>query len=488
MTLLSYKNLFLYFYILLCLVIICNVSSAKKLQKRDLTSCLADVQGTLVYPNSPGYNADLIDENIRVNYTPSVIVYAKIVADVQFSVYCASSLNMSISARSGGHSYEKYSSAGAIVVDITNLNQIVINSTTNTAIIGAGNRLGPIYYTLSQAGFLIPAGTCPSVGIGGHALGGGYGLCGRKYGPALDSILSMDLVDPTGRLITVNKDQYTDLFFALRGAGANNFGIVTSFTFKIYPTPPSVTSISLTYALTNIQNVFNVYHQLGSSLPDDLSFSIVIDNGSVEFQGVYLGTQTNANQILSQFITQSQPTSTKFTEESFFNSVVRWGFQQENGTINPYHSPSDFKAKSFYVKSPGLSAAGVQSLITFMQGLPTTCPTYAIFDLYAGGATNNVPANATAFVHRDVFYSIELFTTLNGDNATNQQCFNQLNSFSETFQANYTDYSCYQNYIDRDLTDWQTRYYGSNLPALIAVKKIYDPNNVFSYAQSIPLV
>ncbi|RIB00613.1 hypothetical protein C2G38_1144212, partial [Gigaspora rosea] len=303
MTSLSYKNLFLYFYILLGLIIIRN-------KKRDLTSCLADVQGTLVYPNSPGYNADLIDENTRVNFTPSVIVYAKTVADVQFSVYCASSLNMSISARSGGHSYEKYSSAGAIVVDITNLNKIDINSTANTAVIGAGNRLGSIYYTLSQAGFLIPAGTCPSVGIGGHALGGGYGLYGRKYGLALDSILSMDLVDPTGRLITVNKDQYTDLFFALRGAGVNNFGIVTSFTFKIYPTPPSVTSISLNYALTNIQIVFDAYNQLGSSLPDDISFSIVIYNGSVEFQGVYLGTQTNANQILSQFITQSQPTST----------------------------------------------------------------------------------------------------------------------------------------------------------------------------------
>ncbi|RIB20231.1 Glucooligosaccharide oxidase [Gigaspora rosea] len=484
MTSLSYK---IYFYILLCLIIICNISSAKTLKKRDLTSCLADVQGTLVYPNSPEYNADLIDENTRVNFTPSVIVYTKTVTDVQLSVYCASSLNMSISARSGGHSYEKYSSAGAIVVDITNLNKIDINSTANTAVIGAGNRLGSIYYTLSQAGFLIPAGTCPNIGIGGHALGGGYGLYGRKYGLALDSILSMDLVDPTGRLIIVNKDQYTDLFFALLGAGANNFGIVTSFTFKIYPTPPSVTSISLNYAITNIQNVFDAYNQLGSSLPDDISFSIVIDNGSIEFQGVYLGTQTNANQILSQFITQSQPTSTQFTEESFFNSVLRRGFQQTNGTIYLFHSPSDFKAKSFYVKSPGLSAAGVQSLITFMKGLPTTCPTYAIFDLYAGGAANNVPANATAFVHRDELYSIKLLTTLNGDNATNQQCFNQLNSFGEAFQANYTDYSCYQNYIDRDLTDWQTRYYGSNLPALIAIKKIYDPNNVFNYPQSIPL-
>ncbi|CAG8566144.1 1765_t:CDS:2, partial [Cetraspora pellucida] len=458
-----------------------------KLRKRDLTSCLADVQGKKVYPNDPEYNSDLIDENTRVMFTPSVIIYANIVADVQFSVYCASTLNMSISVRSGGHSYEKYGTIGAIVVDITNLNQIAINSTAKTAVVGAGGRLGPTFYALSQAGFLTPLGTCPSVGIGGHTLGGGYGLFGRKYGPASDNVLSMDLVDPTGRLITVTADKYTDLFFALRGAGANNYGIVTTFTFQIYPTPPKVTSISLKYNLTNIQTLFDTTRQLGPTLPDDVSFSIVIDSGSVELQGVYLGSQSSATQVMSQFVSLSQPTSNQFTEESVFDSVVRWGFQQSNGTIYPYHSPSNFKAKSFYTKSPGLSAQGVQSLVTFMTGLPTTCPTYAVFDLYTGGAATRIAANATAFVHRDVFHSIELFTTLTGDNTTNAQCITQLNSFGETFQSNYTDYSCYQNYIDRDLTDWQHRYYGSNLPALIAAKNIYDPNNVFGYVQGIPL-
>ncbi|CAG8547699.1 17456_t:CDS:2 [Racocetra persica] len=475
-------------YILFYLIIGCKVSSANKLRKRDLASCLVNVQGKKVYPSDPEYNSDIIDANSRIMFTPSVIIHTNIVADVQFSVSCASTLNMSISVRSGGHSYEKYSTAGAIVVDITNLNQIDIDSAAKTAVIGAGNRLGPIYYALSQAGFLIPAGTCPGVGIAGHALGGGYGQIGRKYGLALDSIISMDLVDATGRLITVTADEYSDLFFALRGAGANNYGIVTSFTFQIYPTLPKVTSISLKYDLNKIQTLFDATKQLGPTLPDDISFSIVIEKSSVEFQGVYLGSQSSATQVMSQFISLSQPTSNQFTEESFFDSVVRWGFQQTSDTINPYHSPSKFKAKSFYVKSSGLSAEGVQSLVNFMKGLPTACPTYAIFDLYAGGAAARVEENATAFVHRNVFHSIELFTTLNGDNTMNTQCYNQLNSFGEIFQSNYTDYSCYQNYIDRDLTDWQHRYYGNNLPALIAVKKIYDPNNVFGYDQGIPLV
>ncbi|CAG8784954.1 4058_t:CDS:1, partial [Racocetra fulgida] len=189
---------------------------------------------------------------------------------------------------------------------------------------------------------------------------------------------------------------YTDLFFALRGAGSNNYGVVTSFTFRIYPALPKVTYISLKYDLNKIQTLYDATKQLGPTLPDDISFSIVIDNSSVEFEGVYLGSQSGATQAMSQFISLSQPTSNQFTEKSFFDSVVRRGLKQESGTINPYHSPKKFKAKSFYVKSSGLSAEGVQLLVNFMKGLPTACPTFAIFDLYAGGAATRIAENATA--------------------------------------------------------------------------------------------
>ncbi|CAG8735019.1 24140_t:CDS:2, partial [Dentiscutata erythropus] len=94
-----------------------------------------------------------------------------------------------------------------------------------------------------------------------------------------------------------------------------------SYTPSIYPTPPTVTSISLNYDITKIQTFFDAYNQLGSALPDDLSFSIVIGTGSAEFVGVYRGTQTDATQALSQFVSSSQPTSTTYTEESFYNSV-----------------------------------------------------------------------------------------------------------------------------------------------------------------------
>jgi FAD/FMN-containing dehydrogenase len=140
-----------------------------------ITSCLNSIEGQVIYPNDKRFPPLINDENIYVNYTPSALVYPINNKDVQTAVNCAVKLKMDITARSGGHSYEKYGLGGrdnVLVVDLTKINHIEIDPNARTAKIGAGNRLGVTYYKLSQAGFLIPAGSCPSIGIGGYALGG----------------------------------------------------------------------------------------------------------------------------------------------------------------------------------------------------------------------------------------------------------------------------------------------------------------------------
>jgi FAD/FMN-containing dehydrogenase len=147
----------------------------KIINSLSLSECLNSIEGPVIYPNDKDFKPLIIDQNIRVNYTPSVLVYALNNKDVQNAVKCAISWQMNITARSGGHSYEKYGLGGRdndIVLDLTFINSITIDSEAQTARIGAGNRLGNVYNKLNQAGFLIPAGSCPSVGIGGHALGG----------------------------------------------------------------------------------------------------------------------------------------------------------------------------------------------------------------------------------------------------------------------------------------------------------------------------
>ncbi|KAF0441097.1 FAD-binding domain-containing protein [Gigaspora margarita] len=209
----------LLFWSILSLNFIENINSSPILPS---FSCLDSIEGPVIYPNDTLFQSLIIDQNIRVNYTPSVLVYAVDNKDVQKAVKCAVELKRDIVPRSGGHSYEKYGLGGrdnVIVLDLTFINGITIDSNSKTAKIGAGNRLGEVYNQLNQAGFLMPAGLCPSVGIGGHVLGGGFGYYSRKYGLACDNIISMEMVDANGNILQVDSTLNPDLFFALRGAG-----------------------------------------------------------------------------------------------------------------------------------------------------------------------------------------------------------------------------------------------------------------------------
>src|SRR5581483_12527086 len=132
-------------------------------------------------------------------------------------------------ARSGGHSYGGYSTTHGVVVDLALLSHVSVSG--NRALVGPGARLGNVYATLNAHGLAIPAGTCPSVGIGGHALGGGFGLAARAWGLASDNLLSAQVVTADGRILTASPAGHADLFWACRGGGGGNFGIATRFVF-----------------------------------------------------------------------------------------------------------------------------------------------------------------------------------------------------------------------------------------------------------------
>ncbi|CAG8680842.1 10598_t:CDS:1, partial [Scutellospora calospora] len=132
----TFKKVALQLCLLLFLVIVVKTSPIKNF-KRDLKSCLTSIKGQTVFPNNPNYIQDITDENTRITFHPNAIVYANNVKDVQTAVKCAKSLNLTITARSGGHSYEKYSTFGKLVVDTSNLNEITINKQKNTTVIGS---------------------------------------------------------------------------------------------------------------------------------------------------------------------------------------------------------------------------------------------------------------------------------------------------------------------------------------------------------------
>src|SRR5205823_7417159 len=134
--------------------------------------------------------------------------------------------------RAGGHYYAGYSTTTGLVLDITRKNTVTVNANTGIVTVGGGARLIDVYAALAQYGLALPAGSCPTVGIAGLALGGGVGVLGRKFGLTCDTLLSAQVVVADGRLLACDASSNADLFWALRGGGGGNFGVVTSFTFQ----------------------------------------------------------------------------------------------------------------------------------------------------------------------------------------------------------------------------------------------------------------
>jgi hypothetical protein len=313
----------------------------------------------------------------------------------------------------------------------------------------------------------------------------GFGYSSRKYGFASDNIISMEVVDAKGNLLQVDSTTNRNLFFALRGAGGGNYGIVTSFVFRIHPTPQQVTSMKFSFNPDHVQKLFDAYNKVGPSLSDDIVISILLEKGTLSIDGLFLGPSKEAKIEMNEFLSKApKPTSSRFIQHTFFDSVKEFAYVPENEVEKPKHHPYFFKAKSFLVKQgQGLTPQAINSMVNFLNNV--SCNTYALFSLF-GEATNIVDSNSS-FIHRDVFYGIQLLGHDWKNKKQGDKCVKELNDFGRNFQSNFTSYFSYQNYIYRDLDDWEFRYYGENFDELVKIKSEYDPNNLFKFPQSIPV-
>ncbi|CAG8837531.1 25629_t:CDS:2, partial [Racocetra persica] len=189
-----------------------------------LRKCLDQyIKGSVSFRDDfPVYNADLDVEYIKLSiHFPVAFVHPVDILDIQNTIECGTKLDFPIVARSGGHSNEDYSIGDKdcyLVIDLVNLNKITIDPPSQTAIVETGNTLNTFYSKINRHGFAFPAGTCPSIGVGGHMLGGGFGFLSRKFGYSSDNILDAQIVLVNGTVVN-NAKEYPELFWAIRGAG-----------------------------------------------------------------------------------------------------------------------------------------------------------------------------------------------------------------------------------------------------------------------------
>lgn len=190
--------------------------------------------GKVLRPGDAEFNG-LLPFNLRTTVRPRVIAQCKTARGVSLAIQWARQHGVALCGHGDGHSYEGFSSCSGLMIDVRKMNAVVIDTPAQTARIGAGCLLGDVAERLWVQRFALPAGTCKPVGIAGLTMGGGHGVSSRKFGLTSDHLLSARLVDATGAELTASPTANPDLFWALRGGGGGNFGIVTEFTFKVRP-------------------------------------------------------------------------------------------------------------------------------------------------------------------------------------------------------------------------------------------------------------
>jgi len=202
--------------------------------------------GKVIWPIDPAYEQARQEYNRAIDAYPIAIVYCYDTQDVANAILWSENNQVRLRVRSGGHNYEGYSTGmGKLVIDTTLMNQIEVDTINDVVKVQAGTRLSLLYEILYEHGYAFPGGTCPTVAISGLVLGGGIGLSTRYLGLTIDSLVEAEMVDAKGNIVIANQRCNPELFWALRGAGGGNFGVVTSFTFTLKKKVDKITLIQL---------------------------------------------------------------------------------------------------------------------------------------------------------------------------------------------------------------------------------------------------
>jgi FAD/FMN-containing dehydrogenase len=433
----------------------------------------ATLTGRIVRPGDADYDSARAGYNGRFSIRPQLIVYAANTTDVANAIRWARQNDVALRARSSGHSYEAYSIvADGLVVDLSGMADCGYDPVRGIARIGAGCKLLPAYETLFASGVTVPSGSCGSLAMAGITLGGGVGLMSRQMGLTCDAVRAVDLVTADGAMRRASADENADLFWALRGGGGGNFGIVTAFELAVRPAA-DVSIYSVKWSIDDFAAVMGTW-QRWAPYTDPALFSILsVDRQSVYSVGQYIGGSDELQNRVAPLLAVGKPTSLVVKGMSMLEAA-RW-FGDDNEAARP-----KFKNGSAYVGAtlPDAALATMVQLVTNGPGPNNTLQFDAL-----GGAIAGVADDATAFAHRRALFSmqVEAYWSDDGDEAANRGWVQQ----ARAALAPYTT-GAYVNYIDGDEANFAVAYYGNNLARLSAVKRTYDPDGFFAFPQAIP--
>jgi FAD/FMN-containing dehydrogenase len=443
------------------------------IQKTELT-------GTVIYPNDPEYWQARMNWNPFTNAFPIVFVFAQQTEDVANAVKWARENNVPIRMRSGRHALAKDFSQtnGGIVIDTGKMINVRLHRTHKTATVEAGIRVGALVRMLAKKGFMAPFGDSSTVGIGGISTGGGITAIQRTTGLISDNILSATIVDANGEILCVSECENSDLFWAIRGGGGGNFGIITSYTFKILPAPAKIGIFKIIWPWEQLEKVIDIWQRWSPSVDERLGTILEIyskRNGLLRSQGLFLGSKAELEKLIKPLVAVGSPLDVFIDEVTLLEAIEFWAPNE------PLFDTQNSTWSSAWVEQI-LPIDGIRAIRNFLEKANGSESNF--FFLNSGGAMNRIPPKDTAFFWRNTKYYLEWDASWIKESRAQKNI--KLVEQTRTRLQPYVTGS-YVNVPDLNIKDYGQEYYGHNFARLRKIKAQYDPDNVFNFVQSIPL-
>ncbi|RFA18044.1 FAD-dependent oxidoreductase [Subtercola boreus] len=466
------------------------------------------VQGTLVLPADAGYGTVKLTENPRFDDAqPLAILEASSAADVAAGLAFATKYALPLALRSGGHNYIGYSAGGAsgtgvapsLVISTATLTDVTLSGSgeSTTAQIGAGASLAQVYDAVGTAGRAVAGGSCATVGVTGLTLGGGVGVLVRSFGLACDQLTAVEIVTADGTVHQASESTDSDLFWACRGGGGGQLGVVTGLTFATQ-SAPNVNTWYVEWPWSRASEVIESWQGWAPGADDRLWSTLKLLGGethagdpSVSVSGTLVGDIGDLERLLAPLLAgvTGDPTDNQSFPHTYLEAMmIEAGCQNtpiaqcntgEGGALT--REPSSATSNVAYAT---LDASGISDLIAAVNGAQSVGGmTEGGISLDAlGGAVSTIDPLATAFVHRRALMTVQYTATfaVGADPAPFDA---YVRSFRGTMTSHWQNWA-YVNYCDQAVPDAQTAYFGANLPRLTALKQQYDPNGLFTQPQS----
>ena len=457
----------------------------KHVDEAVLRSLRQELGALVLAPGDAGYDDARHVWNGRFDRRPGAIVRCGDAADVKRAVDIARAADLVVAVKSGGHDYAGNSMCDdGLVIDLSGMNGVAVDADARTVRVGPGARWADVDRETQTFGLATTGGTVSSVGVAGFTLGGGTGHLVRKYGLALDNLVSAEVVTAKGERLRASEQEHADLFWGLRG-GSGNLGIVTSLELRLHDLGTEILAGQIIHPLEAAADTLRFYRGFMADAPDDVqcyAFFIRIPpipafpeslHGRVALDLVvsHAGHTAAGEKVLGPLRGFGRPVLDTVAPVPYV--ALQQAFDAGMAAGNRWYTRGHYLA--------GLTDSAIETIVSRVEALPGE---FTMVYLEAeGGAIAKVAADATAFPHRDAKFALHVFpgwTQATDDDAVIEWA----RAFHRDMQPHATG-GAYVNMLAEDEPDEAQRAYGTNRSRLAQLKRRFDPDNLFRLNHNI---